>query len=230
MPSNPKVKMTKEDSKDQIKEFMTDSEMVEVHTRLNREKHPPTQGFLVAPLIFVFVFGCLIFVCSIQLAHSTNQFQLHPPQEVVELTDEEKEVLRLERKFDSGKKIFAVRCASCHQTSGLGIAGQYPPLVDSKWATSDPGLIANIILKGLKGEIVVNGETYGTNAAVNMAAVPITDREIANVTTYVRQAWGNNAPEILESEVSAFRNESKDQIDQWTGDQLIEMYPSAFSE
>ena len=201
--------MTKEDSKDQANDFMTDSEMVEVHTRLNREKHPPTQGFLVAPLIFVFVFGCLIFVCSIQLAHSTNQFQLHPPQEIVELTDEEKEALRLERKFDSGKKIFAVRCASCHQTSGLGIAGQYPPLVDSKWATSDPGLIANIILKGLKGEIVVNGETYGTNAAVNMAAVPITDREIANVTTYVRQAWGNNAPEILESEVSAFRNESK---------------------
>jgi mono/diheme cytochrome c family protein len=230
MPSNPKVEMTKEDSKDQAKDFMTDSEMVEVHTRLNREKHPPTQGFLVAPLIFVFVFGCLIFVCSIQLAHSTNQFQLHPPQEIVELTDEEKEALRLERKFDSGKKIFAVRCASCHQTSGLGIAGQYPPLVDSKWATSDPGLIANIILKGLKGEILVNGETYGTNAAVNMAAVPITDREIANVTTYVRQAWGNNAPEILESEVSTFRNESKDQIDQWTGDQLIEMYPAAFSE
>jgi mono/diheme cytochrome c family protein len=230
MPSNPKVEMTKEDSKDQAKDFMTDSEMVEVHTRLNREKHPPTQGFLVAPLIFVFVFGCLIFVCSIQLAHSTNQFQLHPPQEIVELTDDEKEALRLERKFDSGKKIFAVRCASCHQTSGLGIAGQYPPLVDSKWANSDPGLIANIILKGLKGEILVNGETYGTNAAVNMAAVPITDREIANVTTYVRQAWGNNAPEILESEVSTFRNESKDQIDQWTGDQLIEMYPAAFSE
>ena len=230
MPSNPKVEMTKADSKDQAKDFMTDSEMVEVHTRLNREKHPPTQGFLVAPLIFVFVFGCLIFVCSIQLAHSTNQFQLHPPQEIVELTDDEKEALRLERKFDSGKKIFAVRCASCHQTSGLGIAGQYPPLVDSKWATSDPGLIANIILKGLKGEILVNGETYGTNAAVNMAAVPITDREIANVTTYVRQAWGNNAPEILESEVSTFRNESKDQIDQWTGDQLIEMYPAAFSE
>ena len=60
-----------------------------------------------------------------------------------------------------------------------------------------------------------------------MAAVPISDREIANVSTYVRQAWGNDAPEILESEVSA-REESKGQIDQWTGDQP-EMYP-AFSE
>ena len=222
--------MTDQDSKKQASEFMTDREMVEVHSRLNHEKHPPTKGFLIAPLVFVFVFGCLIFVCSIQLAHSTNQFQLHPPKEIVELTEEEREALRLERKVDSGKKVFAVRCASCHQANGLGIAGQYPPLAGSKWVTSDPGLITNIILKGLKGEIIVKGETYGTSAAVNMAAVPISDREIANVTTYVRQAWGNEAPEILESEVRAFRDASKDQIDQWTGDQLVEMYPAAFSE
>ena len=110
---------------------MTDEEIVDVHSKLNIEKHPPTKGFLSAPLIFVFVFGCLIFVCSIQLAHSTNQFQLHPPQEVVELTEEEKEALRIERKFESGKKIFAVRCASCHQSNGLGISGQYPPLAGS---------------------------------------------------------------------------------------------------
>ena len=47
----------------------------------------------------------------------------------------------------------------------------HPPLVGSKWATSDPALISYIILNGLKGEIVVKGETYGTTAAVNMAAV-----------------------------------------------------------
>ncbi len=222
--------MSEKKNNNQDSDSMSDEKMVELHTRLNREKHPPTQGFLIAPLVFVFVFGCLIFVCSIQLAHSTNQFQLHPPKEIVELTEEEREALRLERKVDSGKKVFAVRCASCHQANGQGIAGQYPPLAGSKWVTSDPGLITNIILKGLKGEIIVKGETYGTSAAVNMAAVPISDREIANVTTYVRQAWGNEAPEILESEVSAFRDASKDQIDQWTGDQLVEMYPAAFSE
>jgi len=84
---------------------MSDQEMVDIHSKLNIEKHPPTKGFLVAPLVFVFVFGCLIFVCSIQLAHSTNQFQLHPPTEIVELSDEEKETLRLERKMESGEKI-----------------------------------------------------------------------------------------------------------------------------
>ena len=57
---------------------MSDEDMVKIHCKLGREKHEPTKGFLIAPLIFVFVFGCLIFVCSIQLAHSTNSFQLHP--------------------------------------------------------------------------------------------------------------------------------------------------------
>jgi hypothetical protein len=112
--------MSEQKNNDANETGMNDEEMVEVHTKLNKEKHPPTQGFLMAPLIFVFVFGCLIFVCSIQLAHSTNGFQIHPPKEIVELSDEEKETLRIERKIDSGKKLFAVNCASCHQSSGLG--------------------------------------------------------------------------------------------------------------
>ena len=174
----------------------SDEEIVKSHVELSKTKHEPTKNFLVAPLIFVFVFGCLIFVCSIQLSLTTNSFQLHPPVEVVELTAEEKEALRLERKITSGEKIFAARCASCHQANGLGIEGQFPPLAASEWVTADAGVITNVILKGLKGEIVVNGKTYGTSAAVNMAAVPITDREIANVSTYVRQAWGNESDPI----------------------------------
>lgn len=207
-------------------EGMNDDLMVEVHSRLAREKHEPTKGFLIAPLIFVFVFGCLIFVCSIQLAHSTNSFQLHPPQEVVELTEEEKEAVRFERKMQSGKKTFALRCASCHQPNGLGIANQYPPLAGSEWVTANPELITKIILKGLKGEIVVKGEKYGTSAAVNMVAVDINDREIANVSTYVRNAWGNEASELTEDQVTKIRDSIADMQDQWTGEELQSEYLS----
>ena len=203
---------------------MNDDDMVEVHSELNREKHPPTKGFLIAPLIFVFMFGCLIFVCSIQLAHSTNGFRIHPPQEIVKLSDEEMEIQRLERKFESGKKIFSVRCASCHQSNGLGIATQYPPLAGSEWVSADPDLIIKVILKGLKGEILVKGEKYGTSAAVNMAAVPIDDREIANVSTYVRQAWGNDYSEVKEDQVARVREESSSQQEQWIGNALQSLY------
>ena len=216
-----KTKKSLEDSN-----VMNDDDMVEVHSELNREKHPPTQGFLIAPLIFVFMFGCLIFVCSIQLAHSTNGFEIHPPQEIVELSDEERESLRLERKYDSGKKIFSLRCASCHQSNGLGIATQYPPLAGSEWVSANPALITKIILKGLKGEITVKGEKYGTSAAVNMAAVPIDDREIANVVTYVRQAWGNDFGEMTTDEVAAIRSDTVDQKDQWIGEDLESSYLS----
>ena len=220
-----KTKKSLEDSN-----VMNDDDMVEVHSELNREKHPPTQGFLIAPLIFVFMFGCLIFVCSIQLAHSTNGFEIHPPQEIVELSDEERESQRLERKYDSGKKIFSLRCASCHQSNGLGIATQYPPLAGSEWVSANPALITKIILKGLKGEITVKGEKYGTSAAVNMAAVPIDDREIANVVTYVRQAWGNDYGEMTTDEVATIRSDTVDQKDQWIGEVLHSIYLSNSSE
>ena len=208
---------------------MNDEEMVEVHAKLNKEKHPPTQGFLIAPLIFVFVFGCLIFVCSIQLAHSTNGFQIHPPKEVVELSDEEKEVLRIERKIDSGKKLYAVNCASCHQPSGLGLGEQYPPLAGSEWVSANPELIIKVILKGLVGEIKVKGKTYAP--AGGMAAVSNlkSDREIANVTTYVRQAWGNEAPEVSVEEVAQARAESAEQKDQWVGEVLQSIYLAEIS-
>jgi len=209
---------------------MNDDDMVEVHSELNREKHPPTQGFLIAPLIFVFMFGCLIFVCSIQLAHSTNGFQIHPPQEIVELSDEELETQRLEKKYDSGKKIFAMRCASCHQPNGLGIATQYPPLAGSEWVSADPDLIIKVILKGLKGEILVKGEKYGTSPAVNMAAVEINDNEIAKVSTYVRQAWGNDYSEVKEDQVARVREESSSQQEQWIGNALQSLYLNNKSE
>ena len=220
-----KTKKSLEDSN-----VMNDDDMVEVHSELNREKHPPTKGFLISPLIFVFMFGCLIFVCSIHLAKTTNGFQIHPPQEIVELSDEEFETQRLQRKYDSGKKIFAKRCASCHQLNGLGIATQYPPLAGSEWVSADPDLIIKVILKGLKGEILVKGEKYGTSPAVNMAAVEINDNEIAKVSTYVRQAWGNDYSEVKEDQVARVREESSSQQEQWIGNALQSLYLNNKSE
>jgi mono/diheme cytochrome c family protein len=222
--------MTEEKETPEESPVASDEEMVKVHAELHREKHPPTMGFLHAPLVFVFLFGCLVFFCSIQLANSTNKFQLHPPEDLVKLSPEEKAALKLERKAESGKKIFAIRCASCHQLNGQGLPNMFPPLAGSEWATSDPGLITKIILNGLKGKIEVKGETWGLVPAQNMIPVPISDREIANVTTYVRQAWGNSASEITEQQVSDFRAESSGQTEQWTGEQLRALYPSGISD
>ena len=57
-----------------------------------------------------------------------------------------------------------------------------------------------------------------------MAAVPIDDREIANIVTYVRQAWGNNSSEVNESLVSKVRSDTSGQQEQWIGEVLQSEY------
>ena len=128
-----------------------------------------------------------------------------------------------------GKKLYKQYCASCHQPSGLGLGDQYPPLAGSEWVSANPELIVKVILKGLKGEIQVKGKTYAP--AGGMAAVTNlkSDRDIANVTTYVRQAWGNDATEVTEQEVANARADSAEQKDQWIGEALQSEYLSVAS-
>jgi mono/diheme cytochrome c family protein len=221
--STPKKKVVKKASNSE----MSDTELINVHAELSREKHPPTKHFLQAPLVFVFLFGCLVFFCAIQLAHSTNNFRVHPPAPEIALTPEEQEAKRIKRKLAGGKKLFNSRCASCHNPDGMG-KDLFPPLVGSKWATTDPAIITKIVLRGLKGEIEVLGKKYGTIATVNMPPQPLNDREIAGVVSYARMAWGNDASEVTEVQVATFRDEASGQKDQWTGAQLKDMYKDAF--
>jgi len=222
--SAPKKKAVKKKSSTD----MSDADLVEVHAKLGREKHPPTKNFLHAPLVFVFIFGSLIFLCAIQLAHTTNDFQLHPPAPEIELTPEQIEAKRIERKLAGGKKLFNSQCASCHNPDGMG-KESFPPLVGSKWATGDPGIITKIVLKGLKGEIEVLGKKYGTVATAIMPKLALNDREIANIVSYARKSWGNDASEVTEEQVATFREEATAQKEQWTGDQLKDMYKDSFS-
>ena len=59
-----------------------------------------------------------------------------------------------------------------------------------------------------------------------MVAVDINDREIANVSTYVRNAWGNEASELTEDQVTKIRDSIADMQDQWTGEELQSEYLS----
>ena len=76
----------------------------------------------------------------------------------------------------------------------------------------------------MQGEINVMGKKYGTTPGANMVAVPINNKEIANVTTYVRNAWGNSASEVTEEQVAKIRKDTSDQKDQWIGIELEAEY------
>src|SRR5699024_6928176 len=118
-----------------------------------------------------------------------------------------------------GSTVYANTCAACHQQSGAGIPGAFPPLDESEWVTGNPALAVQVVLHGLNGEIEVAGETF--NGA--MPAQNLSDEEIAAVVSYIRESWSNDADAITADFVAEQRAATEDQSGPWNGaDELHE--------
>jgi nitrite reductase (NO-forming) len=114
--------------------------------------------------------------------------------------------LTKEIQLAKGKAVYMQTCFVCHQPEGQGIVGQIPPLAKSDFLMSgDRNNIIRGVLLGRTGEIIVNGKRYnGTMIPQNN----LTDEEIANVLTYVRNNWGNTGDAITSLEVARVRQEA----------------------
>jgi nitrite reductase (NO-forming) len=106
-------------------------------------------------------------------------------------------------QVQKGKAVFMQTCFVCHQPEGQGVAGQIPPLAKSDFlATLSKEDYIRGVLMGRTGQIVVNGKTYnGTMVPLNY----LSDEQIANVLTYVRNSWGNSGEAVTPREVSRIR-------------------------
>jgi mono/diheme cytochrome c family protein len=113
-----------------------------------------------------------------------------------------------------GKRLYASKCAACHQATGLGIAGAFPPLVGAEWVTGDEKTLSNILLHGVVGELEVKGVKYqGAMPAWNTLG----DDEIAAVLTYIRRDWGNKAAPISAATIKAQRELTKGRTQPYNG-------------
>lgn len=95
-------------------------------------------------------------------------------------------------RIEMGKAVFESNCAACHQETGLGLPDVYPPLAGSSYLKKDLTRGIWAVAHGLEGKITVNGKTYESL----MPPVEIVDEDIANVVTYVGNAWGNDFGEV----------------------------------
>jgi len=93
---------------------------------------------------------------------------------------------------DRGKKIFAANCQTCHQANGLGVAGQYPPLAGSGVYNRRLAPARYDCHEGSARTVTVKGQKFGT-AVMQPWDKTLTDQKIADVLTYERSEWGNNA-------------------------------------
>jgi cytochrome c oxidase cbb3-type subunit 2 len=135
----------------------------------------------------------------------------------------------LANQISSGKEVYMKvgpgggMCFTCHQPTGLGLPGQFPPLAGSDWVLGNKERLIKITMHGLMGEIEVNGVKY--NNVMAPPGIPpgsLTDQQIADVLTYIRNDWGNSASSISPEEVANIRESVKDRpaMQMWTSAEL----------
>jgi len=108
----------------------------------------------------------------------------------------------LKESIARGSEIYSDFCMNCHLPNGEGVANVYPPLAQSDYLMENQEASIRGLKYGLKGEIVVNGKTY--NSA--MAALGLSDDEVADVMNYISNSWGNtNEVMVTEEDVTKIK-------------------------
>jgi len=106
-----------------------------------------------------------------------------------------------------GEVVFKTNCMACHQESGKGIPGSFPPLAQSDYLNGDKVRAIKTVIGGKEGPLTVNGVKYDGA----MPAWTLSDEDIANVLSYVFGSWGNSGKEVTPGDVKAARAEAQPQ-------------------
>jgi nitrite reductase (NO-forming) len=115
--------------------------------------------------------------------------------------------LTKEMQIEKGKQVYMGLCFACHQADGKGMPAVFPPLAASDYMLADRDRAVRVVLKGLTGPVTVNGATY--NSAMPPQEAALTDQQVADVLTYVFNAWGNQGDAFKVDHVKAIRNEAR---------------------
>lgn len=119
-------------------------------------------------------------------------------QQHIRQPDEQKDALGGE-VYAAGASVYQTYCVACHQGDGKGDGARFPPVAATNWVGGNKARLASIVLFGLQGEIEVNGTGY------NGVMPPhgfLSDAQVSQVLTYIRQNFGNQGQGISAAEVA----------------------------
>jgi mono/diheme cytochrome c family protein len=121
---------------------------------------------------------------------------------------------------DQGRLVFQRNCQQCHQATGMGMPGQFPPLTGSEWVLAEgPNRIIRVVLNGFTGPVTVKGVIYNNNMFAFRDL--LSDQDVAAVLTFVRSEWGNTASPVKPEEVKRLREATTDRGMPWTEAELL---------
>ncbi len=203
----------------------TDESLLAAHEQALGKKPDDKAHYKLLPLALLFIFSGIIFYAGTYLNHYSGGYSAavfdengHPAAGAAPA------------KIDPlvlGKKNYELVCTTCHQATGLGVPGVYPPLAGSEWVNGSEERMIRIVVYGLKGPLHVKGANFGA------AAMPVfgkvagsgynwNDEKIAAVLSYVRQEWGNKSAPITADKVAAIRAKEGDRKE-WAQDELLKL-------
>jgi plastocyanin/mono/diheme cytochrome c family protein len=190
-----------------------------VHSAIQREKSEPRAGFEPLSVWLIAIYALAIFLGGFYFGRYSGSFSgesldpgVFPQAAKSSVRGAAGEQMAELSPAARGKKIFLANCATCHQASGTGVAGQYPPLAGSEYVLGGTRRLGMIVLKGLQGPLKVHGAQYGS-AVMQPWEKTLTDVKIADVLTYIRSDWGNNAPPVAPEGIAALRRELASRTD-----------------
>ncbi len=122
------------------------------------------------------------------------------------------------KQFAAGRQQFLTYCAGCHGSNGKGMRRFAPPLAQSEWVTGDPEHLALILLHGLEGPIDVAGHHYDVPEILTVmpSHSTLSDNDLANVMTYIRNEWGHESEPVSRRTVGMLRLQTQGKVIPWT--------------
>ena len=125
------------------------------------------------------------------------------PQQVAaaEKTGEEA-TAELTGTMAAGQEVYNTYCRACHMDNGMGVPGMNPPLAGTDWVTGDVERLIGVVLNGLNEPIEIKGETYQNAMAAHAF---LNDQQVADVLTYIRSSFGNDAGPVSAEKVAEVR-------------------------
>lgn len=107
----------------------------------------------------------------------------------------------LEKSKARGKALYEELCITCHLGNGKGTPGAIPPLAGADYILKNPNNAIYAAKYGLSGTITVNGQKYSTA----MPNPGISNEEVADVTNYILNSWGNKGKMVTVKQVEGVK-------------------------
>jgi mono/diheme cytochrome c family protein/glucose/arabinose dehydrogenase len=125
-----------------------------------------------------------------------------------ERNEKNKELLA--KTYPLGAEFYQTICQTCHGEDGNGVQGLAPPLNQSEWVTGQKDILAAIVLYGLSGPVMVNNRMYqAPEINSDMPGIgydpTISNEQIAEMLSFIRKSWQNNADPVTSGEVEKVR-------------------------